>query len=70
MMKLRMAVLTATLLFGAPVASYADVPSLLNQEVNEDSQMAVRMTAPAIPQQMNAHLPTLTEGSSDFFSDN
>ena len=69
-MKLRMAVLTATLLFGAPVASYADVPSLLNQEVNEDSEMAVQKTAPAIPQQMNAHLSPLTAGSSDFFNDN
>ena len=69
-MKLRLAVLTATLLFGAPLASYADTPALLNQEVNEDSQMAVEKTAPAIPQQMNAHQATITVGSRDFGKDN
>jgi hypothetical protein len=63
-MKLRLAVLTGALMFGAPFASYADVPSLLNQYVNEDSENAVH-TAPMIPQQMN-----LTVGTRDFWKDN
>ena len=70
MMKLRLAVLTATLTFGAPLASYADMPALPNQKVNADSQMAVQQTAPAIPQQMNAHLSSLKVDSRHVFANN
>jgi hypothetical protein len=69
MMKIRLSVLIATVLLGAPLASHADVPSVLNQgapvaQMSDAGTSANRTESPEMSPHMSVERPHAAAASN------